>query len=101
MGISEQLHEAGLTGWWADEQLHARFLTGDFATGIRFVNAVGRAAEEAGHHPDLLLRYPSVDVTLTSHDVGAITDRDLALALRIQEVADRLLIPVGPQLADD
>ena len=101
MVTSEQLHEAGLSAWRADEQLHAHFLTGDFNAGLRFATAIGAAAEEMGHPPDLLITYGSVDVSLSSHDVGAITDRDFALAHRIQGIADRLLIPVGPQLADD
>lgn len=67
--------------------LHARFLTGDFATGLRLVNAIGAEAEAMGHHPDLDLRYPHLNVTLTSHDAHGVTQRDIALARRISELA--------------
>lgn len=67
--------------------LHARFRTGGFATGLRLVNAIGAVAEEMNHHPDLDLRWPHLNVKLTSHDVGGVTDRDLRLARRISELA--------------
>ena len=67
--------------------LHARFATGDFATGLRLVNRIGEAAEQADHHPDLDLRYPHLNVRLVSHDVGGLTQRDVRLARRISELA--------------
>ncbi|WP_114907022.1 4a-hydroxytetrahydrobiopterin dehydratase [Ornithinimicrobium murale] len=84
----KDLLDAGLTDWRDLAQgLHARFATGDFATGLRFVDAVGRAAEEAGHHPDVTLTYPWVDISLISHDVGALTGRDVELAQQISTIA--------------
>lgn len=80
--------DAGLTDWRDLAQgLHARFATGDFAAGLRFVAAIGAAAEEAGHHPDVTLTYPHVDVMLISHDAGGITTRDLDLAGEISRLA--------------
>ena len=73
--------------------LHARFRTGDFATGLALVNAIGAAAEEADHHPDVDLTYPLVTVRLTSHDVGGITRRDVRLAREISDAASRLGAP--------
>lgn len=70
--------------------LHARFATGDFGTGLRLVNQIGEAAEEAGHHPDLDLTYPCVGVRLSSHDVGGVTHRDVRLARAISELAGKL-----------
>ena len=67
--------------------LHGRFETGDFATGLRFVNAIGAAAEEVDHHPDIDLSYPRVDVRLTSHDSGGVTQRDIRLARVITDLA--------------
>ncbi|WP_109473654.1 4a-hydroxytetrahydrobiopterin dehydratase [Ornithinimicrobium cavernae] len=84
----EDIVAAGLTDWRDLAQgLHARFGTGDFVTGLRFVTAVGEAAEEAGHHPDVTLTYPHVDIALISHDVGAITQRDIDLAREISSIA--------------
>ena len=62
--------------------IRARFRTGDFATGLALVDRIGAAAEEAGHHPDISLTYSEVIVTLSSHDVGGITSRDIDLARR-------------------
>jgi len=67
--------------------LHARFRTGDFAAGLEFVVDVGAAAEAANHHPDVKLTYTHVDIELTSHDTGAVTDRDLDLARTISRIA--------------
>lgn len=85
------LAEAGAEQWRAQEEgLRARFATGDFATGLELVARIGRLAEEADHHPDVLLTYPSVEVTLISHDVAAVTRRDVMLAGWIGEAAREL-----------
>lgn len=84
----DQVRAAGLDDWrqvWA--VLKARFRTGDFATGLALVDRIGAAAEAANHHPDLRLSYPELLVTLSSHDVGGITSRDLELARTISEYA--------------
>ena len=67
--------------------LQTRIRTGDFATGLQVLNAIGAAAEELNHHPDLDLRYSRIDVRLSSHDAGGITDRDIRLARRIEQIA--------------
>ena len=67
--------------------LQTRIRTRDFAAGLAIVGAVGAAAEAMDHHPDLDLRYTHVDVRLTSHDVGAVTGRDLRLARTISTIA--------------
>lgn len=76
--------------------LHARFETGDFATGLRLVDAIGAAADELDHHPDIDLTYPSVTVRLTSHDVGGVTSRDVELARRISDLAGSLGAKADP-----
>jgi 4a-hydroxytetrahydrobiopterin dehydratase len=76
--------------------LHARYRTGDFATALRLVDAVGVAAEEMNHHPDLDLRYGQLHVRLFSHDVFGVTQRDLRLARRISELAAGLGVSVDP-----
>ena len=86
-----EIADAALADWQQDgETLTARFATGDFATGLALVNRIGVSAEAANHHPDLTLTYPEVGVTLTSHDVGGITSRDVELARVIDEHADTL-----------
>ncbi len=85
---SKQILDAGVDDWrMLAQALHARFLTGDFVTGLSFVTAVTEAAERANHHPDVALTYPFVDVKLISHDVSQVTQRDIDLAGRISEIA--------------
>ncbi len=77
--------------------LHARFATGNFLSGLRFVTRVAAVAEEANHHPDVDLRYPHVDVALTSHDVHGLTARDVRLATRISQIAAEEGAPAKPR----
>lgn len=85
---SEQVRDAGLDDWrHLSTGIRARFRTGDFATGLALVDRIGAAAEEADHHPDVALTYPEVIVTLSSHDVGGITSRDVDLARAISGLA--------------
>ncbi|MFL6107201.1 MAG: 4a-hydroxytetrahydrobiopterin dehydratase [Marmoricola sp.] len=76
-------------GAWANlvGGLQTRIRTRDFATGLQVLNAIGAAAEEMNHHPDLDLRYSRIDVRLSSHDAGGITERDVQLARRIGDIA--------------
>ena len=85
----QQVADAGLDGWVnLLGGLQTRIATSDFRTGLALVDAIGAAAEEMHHHPDLTLRYTQVDVRLTSHDAGGITDRDLRLARQITGLAE-------------
>jgi len=54
------------------------------------VNAIAALAAEADHHPDLDLRYTHVDIRLRSHDVGAVTGRDIRLARKITALGHAL-----------
>ena len=51
-----------------------------FAAALGFVVSVGALAEAADHHPDIDLRFRTVRLVLTTHDAGALTELDLALA---------------------
>jgi len=93
----QQVEAEGLADWRILFQaLHARFRTGDFATGLRLVEGIGAAAEEMNHHPDLDLRYGQVHVRLFSHDVFGVTSRDITLARRISELAAGLGVTADP-----
>jgi len=93
----QQVEAEGLADWRVLFQaLHARFRTGDFATGLRLVEGIGAAAEEMNHHPDLDLRYGQVHVRLFSHDVFGVTSRDITLARRISELAAGLGVTADP-----
>jgi 4a-hydroxytetrahydrobiopterin dehydratase len=83
-----EIAEAGLEGWRKVlDRLVVRYETGDFTTGAALVTRIAEAADAADHHPDVDLRYPHVTVSLKSHDVGAITARDLRLARGITAIA--------------
>jgi 4a-hydroxytetrahydrobiopterin dehydratase len=77
-------------------RLHARFSTGSFTAGLALVTAVTEAAEAANHHPDVVLTYPMVELTLVSHDVGAVTSRDLALARTMSSLAAAQGVAAAP-----
>lgn len=57
----------------------------DFAEAMQFVNRVAALAEAAQHHPDILVRYNKVSLTLTTHDAGGITDKDFNLATQADD----------------
>ena len=60
----------------------------DFASAIAFVNRVADAAEEANHHPDILIHgWNKVRLTLTTHSEGRLTDNDRAMARRIDDLS--------------
>ncbi len=79
---------AGLPGWSQDGASLVKtytFLT--FPAGIAFVDRVAASAEEMGHHPDITISYTRVTMRLSTHDEGGVTEKDIALADRIEEVA--------------
>jgi 4a-hydroxytetrahydrobiopterin dehydratase len=55
----------------------------DFVEAMAFVNRIATLAETAGHHPDIDIRYNHVLLGLVSHDAAGITQRDMAMANRI------------------
>ena len=84
----KQILDAGIDDWrLLLQSLHARFATGGFQKGLDVVNAIGAAAEEMNHHPDLDLRWGHLNIKLSSHDSGGVTDRDIKLARKISELA--------------
>ena len=59
----------------------------DFAAAIAFVDRVGALAEQANHHPDILLHgWNKVRLTLSTHSEGGLTNADFSLAARIDEL---------------
>ena len=55
----------------------------DFKEAMGFVNRVADLAEEADHHPDILIRYNKVTLTLSTHSAGGLTEKDSQLARKI------------------
>ena len=77
-----------LPGWSRrGEVLTKTFTFVSFAKGMDFVQRVAHAADEMNHHPDIDIRYTKIVCTLSSHDAGGITARDLSLATTIETLA--------------
>lgn len=76
-----------LPGKWklaADaKSIHQKFTFKTFAEAFSFMAHVALLAEKADHHPDWSNSYNKVDITLTTHDSGGVTDKDFALAKAI------------------
>ena len=79
----------GLADWrFVLGAIRAQFRARSFPDGAALVEAIASAAESANHHPDLALRYPGhVDVTLSTHATGGLSDADVALARTISSLA--------------
>jgi 4a-hydroxytetrahydrobiopterin dehydratase len=58
----------------------------DFKSALAFVNRIGELAEEQGHHPDILLGWGKVEVTLWTHAVDGLTESDFILAAKIDQL---------------
>jgi len=74
-----------LPNWRIGEgrELSKTFLFPDFRGALAFVNRAGAIAENEGHHPDLALSWGRVDVKISSHDAGGLTENDFILAAKI------------------
>ncbi|MET0999892.1 MAG: VOC family protein [Marmoricola sp.] len=97
----QEIHDEGLDGWRKVlDRLIVRFETGDFNRGAALVTEIAKVADEANHHPDVDLRYPHLTVSLKSHDVNAITARDIRLARRISELAAQAGVSAAAQAPD-
>ncbi len=85
--IPAKLAEHGLSGWhFEDGWIRRKYTTENWPTTLLLVNAIGFLAEAAWHHPDLSVTYAKLWVKLQTHSAGGITDKDFALAKKIEEV---------------
>ncbi len=80
---------AQLPGWTIEAgELVKTFQLNDFVAALAFVNRVGELAEEAGHHPDIDIRYNRVRLSLITHDAGGLTEKDFHLAGRAEKLLE-------------
>jgi 4a-hydroxytetrahydrobiopterin dehydratase len=88
--LSDDAVAEGLSGslWERDGDAIVRDWTlADFAEALAWVNRVGAVAEEANHHPDILIHgWNKVRLTLFTHTVGGLTQGDLDMARRIDDL---------------
>ncbi len=89
--LSEEQVAAGLKAHpaWVElnGEIQRTFEFEDFLGAMKFVNSVAKYAEDAQHHPDILIRYNKVTLSVSTHDAGGITQKDFDLA----EASDELV----------
>ncbi len=75
---------------WEHEKKHIErtFEFDDFSQAIDFVNSVAEIAEDEDHHPEVDIRYNKVRLQLSTHAEGGLTDRDFAVAQKIDNLAE-------------
>jgi 4a-hydroxytetrahydrobiopterin dehydratase len=80
--VREQMKR--VPGWTRKNDEISRLYTfSGFVTAMAFVNHVAGLAESMDHHPDILIQYKKVTLTLSTHDAGGLTDLDFTLARKI------------------
>jgi 4a-hydroxytetrahydrobiopterin dehydratase len=72
--------------FYQDGAIRRKYRTNGWKGTLMVTNAIGHLAEAAWHHPELSITYDCVDVSLSTHSAGGITDKDFALARKIEEV---------------
>jgi 4a-hydroxytetrahydrobiopterin dehydratase len=78
---------ASVPGWArADSSISHTATLADFRAALLYVGAVAYLAEAANHHPDILIQWNRVTLTLSSHSAGGLTAADFALARRISQL---------------
>jgi 4a-hydroxytetrahydrobiopterin dehydratase len=77
-----------LPGWKRNGKVIERLYQFDnFIRAMEFVNQIAEAAEAVNHHPDIFISYNKVTLSLISHDSGGVTQRDIKMASRINELS--------------
>jgi 4a-hydroxytetrahydrobiopterin dehydratase len=83
--ISQQLQT--IPSWQLrDGRIEKTFKFNNFIEAIAFVNRLVNAAESLGHHPDIIINYNRVTLSLTTHDVGGLSNLDFDLAQQIDRL---------------
>jgi 4a-hydroxytetrahydrobiopterin dehydratase len=80
---------AGLSGWTFEEGRNGiakRFTFAVFGAGFAVMTRVALEAEKADHHPEWFNVWNKVDILLSTHSAGGVTAKDIALAVRIEEI---------------
>jgi 4a-hydroxytetrahydrobiopterin dehydratase len=84
--IPAKLAEHGLSAWYLEDGwIRRKYVTDGWPQTLMAVNAIGYLAEAAYHHPDLAVTWGKLWVKLQTHSAGGITDKDFALAKKIEE----------------
>lgn len=85
---------AEFSQWKYSEERDAitrQFVFADFATAFGFMTHIAIEAEKADHHPEWSNVYNRVTILLTTHDANGLSERDIALARKIEAIAQKTL----------
>jgi len=83
--IDKQLPE----GWTRDgDEIVRTYEFDSYLDGIGFAAGAGGVAEEVWHHPEMTITWGEVEIRLTTHDAGGLTEKDMNLAERFNEIYD-------------
>jgi 4a-hydroxytetrahydrobiopterin dehydratase len=83
--ISDKLPE----GWERDgDEIVRTYDFDSYLPGVGFAAGIGGIAEDAWHHPEITITWGEVEVRLTTHEEGGITEKDIDLATRFDDVYD-------------
>ncbi|MEC7840305.1 MAG: 4a-hydroxytetrahydrobiopterin dehydratase [Chlamydiota bacterium] len=69
-----------------EHHIHKEYSFDDFVGALDFVNKLGAIAEEEGHHPDVLLSYGKVIVTIWTHKIDGLSESDFILAAKCDQI---------------
>ena len=88
--LSDDEIEAQLPAGWDREgdEIARTYEFDSYLDGVGFASAAGGLAEDAWHHPTIVITYAEVEVRLTTHDADGITEKDMALAERLNDIYD-------------
>ncbi|MEO7684639.1 MAG: 4a-hydroxytetrahydrobiopterin dehydratase [Gemmatimonadaceae bacterium] len=87
--IAIQRELGSLTGWARrGTAIVKTYQFKAFPEGIAFVGRVAELAETANHHPDIDIRYTKIICTLSTHDSGGVTQKDMDLARAMDSVSE-------------
>lgn len=85
-----EVHLGKLKQWeQQDNTIKKVFTFPGFLKAVAFVNTAAEIAERNDHHPDLLIQYDKVTVTLTTHDEQGITGKDLLVAEELDQSVEK------------
>ncbi|MEF8784765.1 MAG: 4a-hydroxytetrahydrobiopterin dehydratase [Haloarculaceae archaeon] len=86
--LSDEEIETRLPDAWSREgdEIVRTYEFDSYLDGIGFASGAGGVAEDAWHHPEMTITWGEVEVRLTTHDAGGITDNDIQLAERFDNI---------------
>lgn len=87
-GQITKLKEELAPGWetFDDKKLRKEFPFENFKRGMAFAQNIANIAEKENHHPDVCIHYSNVEVELSTHTIGGLSENDFILAAKIDEI---------------